>query len=337
MEILRNGPCPCGSGKKYKKCCLGRQDTGSSNGRANDVSTEMRQALGGQAFSSTEEAQAFLDEFMGRHNRQAVDDFQGLSPDQMYRFLHFPFGSSNLVSFSENLDMSPSAPIVTLFELLVAGIGDQGLKATAKGNLPRNFCRGAALSYWGDETYRDRIEYGGINKEEDFIDLHTTRLISELTGLVRKYKGRFILSRKCRRLLPDAGTATIYPLLLRSYARKFNWAYSDGYPALPFVQQSFLFTLYLLKRVGENWLPLVFYEDCFLRAFPKILGEIEPTTFFTPEQQVRSCYSLRTLKRFAVFLGLAIVEPVEGETSSRECRVRKLSLLDKAVQFHKTC
>ena len=25
-KIGRNAPCPCGSGKKYKKCCLGKQD-----------------------------------------------------------------------------------------------------------------------------------------------------------------------------------------------------------------------------------------------------------------------------------------------------------------------
>src|ERR1043165_9566761 len=24
MSIARNDPCPCGSGKKYKKCCLGK-------------------------------------------------------------------------------------------------------------------------------------------------------------------------------------------------------------------------------------------------------------------------------------------------------------------------
>jgi uncharacterized protein YecA (UPF0149 family) len=24
-KIGRNDPCPCGSGKKYKKCCLGRE------------------------------------------------------------------------------------------------------------------------------------------------------------------------------------------------------------------------------------------------------------------------------------------------------------------------
>jgi preprotein translocase subunit SecA len=28
-EIGRNDPCPCGSGKKYKKCC-GRTDAGAS-------------------------------------------------------------------------------------------------------------------------------------------------------------------------------------------------------------------------------------------------------------------------------------------------------------------
>lgn len=27
MKIGRNNPCPCGSGKKYKKCCLGNEKT----------------------------------------------------------------------------------------------------------------------------------------------------------------------------------------------------------------------------------------------------------------------------------------------------------------------
>ncbi len=25
MNVGRNDPCPCGSGKKYKKCCLGKE------------------------------------------------------------------------------------------------------------------------------------------------------------------------------------------------------------------------------------------------------------------------------------------------------------------------
>jgi tetratricopeptide (TPR) repeat protein len=31
-RVNRNDPCPCGSGKKYKKCCMGRQDAGPAAG-----------------------------------------------------------------------------------------------------------------------------------------------------------------------------------------------------------------------------------------------------------------------------------------------------------------
>jgi hypothetical protein len=39
--------------------------------------------------------------------------------------------------------------------------------------------------------------------EEDFFDMHVARLVAELAGLIRKYKGRFILSRDWRSL-PNA-------------------------------------------------------------------------------------------------------------------------------------
>jgi hypothetical protein len=96
----------------------------------------------------------------------------------------------------------PTAPILRLFSLLADAIGEQGLKPTAKGNLPRNFCREAALAYWDEKTFKERTRYGSINREDDFADLHITRLVAELTGLVRKYKGRFILSRDCFDYLP---------------------------------------------------------------------------------------------------------------------------------------
>jgi hypothetical protein len=31
-RIGRNDPCPCGSGKKYKKCCLGSKEPGHEEG-----------------------------------------------------------------------------------------------------------------------------------------------------------------------------------------------------------------------------------------------------------------------------------------------------------------
>jgi hypothetical protein len=297
------------------------------------MSETLRSELEGQKFNSLEEAQAFLDQITQQQNRRPLDEFHGLSPEQMYQILNFPFASPELVRFPEVLDTNPTAPILTLFELLMDAIGEQGLKPTAKGNLPRNFCREAALTYLGEDAYQERTRYGGINREADFDDLHVARLVAELAGLVRKYKGRFILSRDCRRLLAGNGMSAIYPRLFRAYVEQFNWAYRDGYPELRFMQSAFLFTLYLLTRYGDAWRPQVFYEDAFLGAFPMLLDEVPPSQVCSPEETVRRCYSWRTLVHFAGFLGLATVEPVSDELLCHEYRVKALPLLGEAVRF----
>ncbi len=182
------------------------------------------------------------------------------------------------------LDANPVAPVLTLFKLLADAIGEQGLKPTAKGNLPRNFCREAALTYLGKQKYWENTRYGGINREEDFDDLHVTRLVAELAGLVRKYKGKFILSRNCRHLLAEGGLAAIYPRLFRAYVEQFNWAYRDGHAELRFIQQAFLFTLYLLIRYGDTWRAQAFYEDAFLRAFPMALDDVPQSRCLLPRR-----------------------------------------------------
>lgn len=334
MNIGRNDPCPCGSGLKYKRCCLERRHTGSPPLGPAAVFAEINQALQGRQFSSMEELQAFTERFMRQRNLAPLEDFQSLSPEQMHRILDFPFDSPELVTYAPVVAADAKAPILTLFGLLSDAIGEQGLKPTATGNLPRNVCREAASAYRGDEAFRDDARFAPVNKEEDFFDLHVTRRVAELAGLIRKYRGRFIRTRGCRALLDAHGLGGIYPRLLHSYARDFNWAYRDRYQDLGFIQRSFLFTLYLLHRHGGEWLPAVFYEDAFLRAFPGVLSEVAPTSYFTPEQSVRSCYRWRALVNFAAFLGLADVEPTADDWVDRRYRVRKRPLLGEGVRFH---
>jgi len=334
--IGRNDPCPCGSGKKFKHCCLGKEDSTASRHGAAGMSETLRQALEGRQFNSLEEAQTFLDQITQQQNHRQLDEFHGLSPEQMHRMLNFPFASPGLVRFPEVLDANPVAPILILFGLLTDTIGEQGLKPTAKGNLPRNFCREAALAYWGEQRYQEKTRYGGINREEDFADLHITRLVAELAGLIRKYKGRFILSRDCRRLLTENGLPAVYPRLFRVYVEQFNWAYWDGYPELRLIQSAFLFTLYLLMRYGDISRPQVFYEDAFLGAFPMLLDEVPPSQVISPDETVRRGYTWRSLVHFADFLGLATVEPASDELLCHEYRVKALPLLGQIVQFQLT-
>lgn len=333
MKIGRNDPCPCGSGNKYKKCCAGKQEGGQHSGMG-DVMAELRELLKGQSFASLEEANAFIGQQMRQRNHAPIDDFHGLSLEQMHRFLHFPFETPRLITFPVRLDIAPEAPIMTLFNLLAEAIGTEGLKATATGNLPRTFCREAALAFLGEEGYRERTRYGGINTEPDFPELNVARLVAELAGLIRKYKGKFILGRECPKLLAEEGAPGIYPRLFRAFAGEYNWGYGDRYPDFPIIQQAFLFTLYLLRRFGTEWQTAEFYADNFLRAFPAVLGEARPLSFETAEDEVGRCYAIRALDRFAGFLGLAEIERDPAKRSSDEFRIRRLPLAEHVVQFH---
>ena len=327
--------CSCAGGTKYKECCANKRKADAQRAMLDAAVKEVRELLESRSFSSLEEANAFLSRRVQQRNRAPKDDFDGLSPEQMHRFLHFPFDTPHLAGFPSCLDVFPEAPILAIFCLLIEGLGDKGEKATTTGNLPRNLCRDIAMAYWGGEKYQENYRYGELRTEPEFFDLHVTRLVSGLCGFVRKYKGKFIVSSECRKLMSKHGPAGIYPRLLREFGTRYNWAYRDGRQEIPFIQQSFLFSLYLLRRRGTGWQTNRFYEDWFLRAFPAVLQEILPIgEYFSPEQVLRRCYSLRCLDNFASFLGLVEIQPDSGKRCDEDFRLRKLPLLNHVVQFH---
>jgi len=153
MKIGRNDPCPCGRGKKYKKCCLNRGAEEDVPNPVEKFMAEIREELEGRQFSSLAEAQAAMDVITRRKNNKPQDSFCGLSPDQMHRLLDFPFESEDLVTFSDNLSNLSDVPIMQIFSLLASALSGGGLKTTAKGNLPLKFCREAARAYWGKKKY----------------------------------------------------------------------------------------------------------------------------------------------------------------------------------------
>lgn len=65
-----------------------------------------------------------------------------------------------------------------------------------------------------------------------------------------------------------------------------------------------------------------------------VVSEVEPLPHWSPEQAIRSVYTLRTLVRYAHFFGLVKVDAVDSEKSYlNEYQVTKLPLLDQAVVF----
>ncbi len=334
-KIGRNDPCPCGSGKKYKHCCSQKGNTVSDDNQFNSISGSIMQDVQEQDFSSMEELQSFVESKIRQQNRACKDDFHGLSSEQMYDFLYHPFDSPNTLNFHLPQDNLPHAAVLTLFLSMAEGIGENGIKPTAKGNLPRKICIVAAQIYNTKHGHQQRWHRGSVNKEDDFYELHATRIIAEVAGLIRTYKGKFILSKKAKGLLAKQKYNEIYFILFQTAALKFNWGYGDGYPECLIVQQGFAFSLYLLFRYGNTKKPQSFYEDAFLQAFPAALDDPEfiDDELVDSERSFRGCYTFRTMERFAEFFGLVNIKLDKSEPYSYDVEITKQPLLDEIVEF----
>ncbi len=269
------------------------------------IQNEIRQALSDREFETIEEAQAVAEAAAQQVNRAPLDDFQGLSPDQMHQLFHHPFESDDLVRFGTDSRTRPPATTALLLELLAEAIGEKGIKLTPKGNLPRKLVAAAVEAIDAAGLERE-WRPGSIRNEEDLDELHTIKLVAELGRFTRKQQGRLLLTRTSQRLFAKGDWAAIYPALLYSYCREFNWAYRDGLPDLPIIQDAFAFSLYLFHLYGNEWKPITFYQDRFMAAFPAVLTEVpaEDARYWTPDEVVRQTWALRTVDRFARFFGL---------------------------------
>ena len=331
-KIGRNDPCSCGSGKKYKKCCL------TKPGSAQAIVDEIAEAAEERPFSSVEEINAFAKQRMNQRNQRALDEFCGLSPEQMTQLLYSPFDSPETVRFSTVVALIRGTEIMRVFIPLMEAIGESGLKTTAKGNLPLKFCKAMAeqLRQADDKEAEGTrlLRIGGISSEVDLEVLHCTRLVAQLGGLIRKYRGKFVLTKKCKKMLVSEAYGKIYLELFKAYTTKFNWGYRDGYPEAGIVQHSFLYTLFLLVSFGNTQQPQQFYEDKFLAAFPMALDMFHENSYSTAEDEARRCYFLRSIDRFAAYFGLAELNLKPRQSYREKYLVRKSILLDRFVSFY---
>ena len=148
MGIGRNEPCPCGSGKKYKKCCLGKERQSAAQ-----LLDMLKQEIQEQNFDSMEDLQAFVAQRTARENHSGLVDFLGLSPDQMDRMLKRPFDSPHIALFPDMLDNEPQAPILDMIKSLEAQMGTRSIRANKDGAFTNRLCSELLKGLMGAETF----------------------------------------------------------------------------------------------------------------------------------------------------------------------------------------
>ncbi len=79
-EVSRNAPCPCGSGKKYKNCCLGRH--GEQTAGRSVLGSAVRAALDWLSLHHHDELENIIERgFYGMLEKEELERLDGLPDD----------------------------------------------------------------------------------------------------------------------------------------------------------------------------------------------------------------------------------------------------------------
>jgi len=332
-KIGRNDPCPCGSGKKYKNCCLGKEAQEGEKARADRLMEEIEEQLGDREFGSIEEVNAFLGGFMERKASVPQMDFLGLSSEQVHRMLHAPLESlDDMVRFNHGLE--PAAfqeiPVVKNTLLFLSWLQEkEPLKATAKGNLPLAFARELYEAF----NERSHSFPHPIRSEQDAVSVNSLRHILKLCGWLKKTNNRYSLTAKGTKGIEKGFSAPHFFTLMNEFVRRFNWGLQDRYASLWIVQGGAVFSLYVLHRKARRFIPAEQLGDYFIRAFPAVLDEVGPMAYWTPREKVSSCFSLRFLVRFCEYFGFVDIRREEKKPHIFELSVKKSAFYDQYITW----
>lgn len=333
-KVSRNDPCSCGSGKKFKNCCISEclplpvsnplknEHPNSSD----DFMGLIKQYLQENRYTSLTEMNAEVGVIAKKFNSIGKDDFLGLSPSQMYKVLYSPLSLDNEIfkfelASEEELDQ---VPIFNQAIYLLRKIKSMGeLKATQKGNLPKLLVIDLYEQFYSDDKYARKP-----NKEDDLPQVTRLKHLLDISGLIKKRGNKFSLTKKALSIIQENKRLELFELIFLNFANKWNWAFGDGYPELYLIQQSVAFNLLLINKKCNGWTAGKDLSELFLKAFPTIVGEVSDSVYFTPETQVINSFELRFLNRFCIPLGIV---------NLKEVRVPSGKYLEYLEYYSPTC
>ncbi len=168
-------------------------------GRADDIMNSFLaaypQARSGEL--SMEELNELMAEYQKKFNNEGLEDFDGLSPEQMTGLLYHPFEPGSIMQFRKGLDAYvDEAPFFKLSEILLNEIKRAGkVKLTQKGNLPMSVCKllfDQKLISWTFMNYGKRI----TEEEVPYIWPLKQCILDE--GIVKKTQQCFVVDKKRR-------------------------------------------------------------------------------------------------------------------------------------------
>ncbi len=305
MKLGRNDPCPCNSGKKYKRCCMD-----SASKQHCEVFDEIAQTIATNPDLSLDEMNLVAQHKISGINNNPLDDFCGLSANQMDNWLRAPFNELAGVTISIPNGLTAS-PVMRYLAIILDEAMQQGgsFKATAKGNLPAKIAKQASelLPEFAVSEYEKPVsisEFSGSN-EDKINALHYTRILADIAGIIYLKSGSFHIKKTAQKQYQTHGIKAFFLPMLEAATTHYNWGYFDS-----FVSDSDLriFWVFMLWRIQTHGSVEQLIEEV-ITAFPALLNEVPATQYKEPQDLLGVLIRSRFIERFLEFWGFITVNP----------------------------
>ncbi len=304
MKLGRNDPCHCGSGKKFKRCCMS-----SVSKQHAQVFDDVEAMLAMNPNLSLDELNAGLQHKVQDRNNQPHPDFCGVTPTQMANWLYAPFDELKWVTICTPDSLSASPVMRYLALILDEAMAQEGsFKATSKGNLPAKLVKQASelLPEFAVAQFEREIsisEFAGSN-EDKFNALHYTRVLAEISGIIYRRSGRYHVKKSAQKQYQASGIQAFFKPMLEAAISQYNWGYLDGFE---FDVDLRTFWLFMLWRI-QNHSSVDQLTEEVVTAFPDLLLAFPTKDYFLPERNLGMLIETRFIERFLQFWGFLIID-----------------------------
>jgi len=245
-----------------------------------------------------------IQETIEEYNRSPQDELAGLSPEQVQRLL-----MSDYVSEDSIVKLNPDITFEHLKDhdllnnarnFLSLLQQENGTKATSSGYLNRAFVAKAIdVMVFPEDYLRSIYAVNKVINETDVWNLHIVRVLLDVCGFIRKYKGKFIVSKKGKPYIDEKNAGKLLYELFLGFLGKLNHAYLDGWTETMATRNAFPFSLYFLHQRRNTWID----RDEFIKLLPPgvLDHELEATLGEYHEDLPTSLIHSRTINPLEMF------------------------------------
>lgn len=298
MKIGRNAPCPCGSGKKYKRCCLGKDQK---------QTTEAKPVVLMDPNSTMDEVNAELQRRMAEQKSKLKSDSESRLKTQMSDWVDSAFNKKEGVTISAPSDVSASPVMRYLGVILDEAMSQKGsFKVTAKGNLPLKVVKvaQALLPEFAVAKYQSNNSAFTGSNEERFGALRYARALTELAGIIEITGGRVHVKEEAQQQYQAQGLKAFFMPMLEAAVTKYDWTDFDSSSDIE-ARKYWLFMLWRLQ------------DHC---SMTKLVDDVKTEQL---DSSALSCF----VEHFLQYWGFVTVDGVNSKD------VELQPLLEKAFKF----